>query len=151
MEHVDDLGILDRDPAVQRWIFGTTYTPEETRARAERRIANWETKGGGDYRVRTADGELAGFAGFFPAAEPDAVAIGYALRPAFWGRGYATELAEVLTRTAAALGHRTIVATVLPENAASRRVLEKVGFVESGTAMHDPVALLYRYAGDAVR
>ena len=50
-----------------------------------------------------------------------------------WGRGYATEAARaaigwVLDHTAT----ESIVATTHPENAASQRVLAKLGFVSAG-------------------
>lgn len=59
--------------------------------------------------------------------------IGYCLHPQFWGRGCAAEAAGALL----ALGfeqlqlHR-IQATCDPENAASRRVLEKLGLQQEG-------------------
>jgi RimJ/RimL family protein N-acetyltransferase len=148
LEQVEQLGIMDRDAGVQRWLFGKTYTPEETQARAERRVAYWDEQGAGDYIVHTADGgDFVGFAGFFPSSLPDAIAIGYALFPRFWGHGYGSELAEALTRTALTFGCRDIVATVLATNAASRRVLEKTGFAAAGSADVHPDTLLYRYAG----
>jgi RimJ/RimL family protein N-acetyltransferase len=148
MEHADELAVIDQDEAVQVRLFGKTYTREETQARASRRVAFWEEHGAGDYIVRTPDGLFVGFAGFFPSSRPGAIAIGYALRPECWGSGYGTELAGVLTRTAVALGVPEIVATVLATNAASRRVLEKNGFVEVGPA-DDDKTLLYRYDGSA--
>ncbi|MBV8298326.1 MAG: GNAT family N-acetyltransferase [Candidatus Eremiobacteraeota bacterium] len=150
MEHVDELAVIDRDETVQRWLFGKTYTREETEARARRRVAYWDEHGAGDYIVRTPDGQFIGFAGFFPSARPGAIAIGYALRPECWGSGYGSELAAVLTSTAKALGVPEIVATVRATNAASRRILEKSGFVVMGPAdADDPETLVYRYAGSA--
>jgi RimJ/RimL family protein N-acetyltransferase len=146
--HTEELGVMDRDQAVQVWLFGKTYTPQETRARAKRRVAYWKEWGAGDYLVRpAAGGGFVGFAGFFPSDRPGAIAIGYALRPEYWGRGYGTELARELTRTAAGFGCAEIVATVLPSNAASRSVLEKTGFVAAGPAHEGEETLLYRYAG----
>ncbi|HEX3550661.1 MAG TPA: GNAT family N-acetyltransferase [Candidatus Elarobacter sp.] len=145
MEHAGDLARMDRRMDVQRWLFGKTYTAAETHARAERRVAYWETDGMGDYRVRTEDGTVVGFAGFFPSTLANALAIGYALMPEFWGRGYGTELARALTRTTLDLRRGDIVATVLATNSASRHVLEKAGFIAAGPAAGDPEALLYRY------
>ena len=148
MEHVDELALIDRNETVQRWLFGKTYTREETEARARRRVAYWEERGAGDYIVRTLHGEFVGFAGFFPSPRPGAIAIGYVLRPEYWGIGYGTELAAVLTETAVSLNVPEIVATVLTTNAASRRILEKSGFVVLGPAdAEDPGTLVYRYAG----
>jgi RimJ/RimL family protein N-acetyltransferase len=55
--------------------------------------------------------------------------LGYAIRPQSWNRGFATEAIAVLLAAARApLGLREIRATVDPDNAASRRVMEKLGF-----------------------
>ena len=148
MEHVDELALLDQDETVQRWLFGKTYTREETEARARRRVAYWEDHGAGDYIVRTPEGRFVGFAGFFPSSRPGAIAIGYVLRPNCWGCGYGTELAGILTITAVGFGVPEIVATVLASNGASRRILEKTGFAEIGPAdPDDQETLVYRYAG----
>lgn len=147
MEHVDELRAMDQEATVQWWLFRQSYTADETRERAARRVAFWDERGVGDYVVRALDGgETVGFAGFFPADEPDAIAIGYALHPPYWGRGYGTELARKLTATALDCGYRAIVATVRTENLASRHVLEKSGFVDTGPRP-DGETVLYRYRG----
>ena len=54
--------------------------------------------------------------------------IGYELAPDEWGRGYATEAARAIVAFGfAALGLHRIAATCVADNAASARVLEKVG------------------------
>jgi|GEM_PF-841249 len=144
MDHVAELAAVDTDWDVQRWLFGKLYTPEETRARAQRRVDFWAEHGAGDYLVRTADGEFVGFAGFFPSPRPDAIAIGYALRPPYWRRGYGSELAEMLTAVGSTLGRAEIVATVRATNVGSRRILEKAGFVPIETVDGEEETLLYR-------
>ena len=55
--------------------------------------------------------------------------IGYWLGVAFWGRGYATEVARALIDHAFAdLGYDALVAGARVSNPASRRVLQKCGF-----------------------
>jgi RimJ/RimL family protein N-acetyltransferase len=57
--------------------------------------------------------------------DPD---IGYAYLPQFWGRGYAREAAAaVLAHGHGAWALDRIVAVVTPHNAASIRLLEKIG------------------------
>ena len=58
-------------------------------------------------------------------SEPE---IAYELLSQFRGRGYATEAASAVVEATRATGRRRLVATVGPANAASFRVLEKVGF-----------------------
>lgn len=64
----------------------------------------------------------------FEEQKPKA-SIGYRLMERAWGRGIATRVAGLLKRYLLdEVGMRTITAHVLPENAASARVLEKNGF-----------------------
>jgi RimJ/RimL family protein N-acetyltransferase len=146
LEHVGELALLDTDPLVQATIFGKTYTLDQTRERVQRRVAMWDEHGFGDYVARLRDGTFVGAAGVFPMPS-DAIAIGYALRPQYWGRGYATELAEQLTAIALGLDPAAVIATVLEHHFASRRILEKVGFVSQGINPDDPETVRYRYAG----
>ena len=61
---------------------------------------------------------------------PDEVEIGWMLTPAAWGHGYATEAGEAIRDEAfEQLGFESIVAAHHPENAASQRVIEKLGMV----------------------
>jgi [ribosomal protein S5]-alanine N-acetyltransferase len=62
------------------------------------------------------------------AAGAPSADMGYELDPAFWGRGYATEAARaLLDHGFRVLGLHRIHAHCLAENAASARVLEKLG------------------------
>lgn len=59
--------------------------------------------------------------------------IGYLVAPEWWGQGYATEAARaVLAFGFTTMGLHSVEAQTAPENAASRRVLEKLGFVQEG-------------------
>jgi len=55
------------------------------------------------------------------------VELNYYLLPEVWGRGYATEAAAPLIA-----GEARLVALIHPDNAPSRRVAEKLGFVHAG-------------------
>ena len=65
------------------------------------------------------------------------IEVGYTLRADCFGQGYGTEMArgivDVATRE---LGLADLVAFTLPDNAASRRIMEKSGFVYERTLMH---------------
>lgn len=66
--------------------------------------------------------------------------LGYAIRPEYWNRGFATEaVAALLAEARASLGLRVIWATVDPENAASCRVMEKLGFVRRAGEAGAPI------------
>jgi RimJ/RimL family protein N-acetyltransferase len=84
------------------------------------------------------------------------VDIGFAFRPAFWGRGYAFEAASaVFAYGRSALGLRRIVAITVPDNQSSIRLLEKIGLTFEGmTRLHPegPEVRLFGWnAGDAPR
>ena len=79
-------------------------------------------------------GALLGDGGLHPLAGvgPD-VELGYTLARAAWGRGYATELGRALVEHAfTVLRVPRVVAQVEPANAASRRVLAKLGMSARG-------------------
>jgi [ribosomal protein S5]-alanine N-acetyltransferase len=64
--------------------------------------------------------------------------IGYGISPDFWGRGYATAAARLIVRFGFdSLGLHRIWATHHPDNLASRRVLDKLGFREEGRRRDD--------------
>ena len=64
------------------------------------------------------------------------IEIGYFLKRSAWGNGYATEAVERILRFAfedSPLGE--VVAVIDPRNQSSRRVLEKIGFMSTGTRL----------------
>jgi RimJ/RimL family protein N-acetyltransferase len=74
------------------------------------------------------DGELIGCAGYMPLDDARAE-IGYWLGKPWWGRGLATEAARALVQDAfEAGGFEQIDTGHFADNAASGRVLEKLGF-----------------------
>ncbi|MXO66899.1 GNAT family N-acetyltransferase [Altericroceibacterium endophyticum] len=64
--------------------------------------------------------------------ETDGANLGYWIDPNWWGRGYASEAGAAMLEIAASLGHRRVVARHYPDNPASGRVLEKIGFHATG-------------------
>jgi RimJ/RimL family protein N-acetyltransferase len=84
--------------------------------------------------VRRADGLAVGDAGFFgPPAAAGEVEIGYALVPRARGSGLAEEAVALLAGWALSQpGVRALTARVAPGNAASLRLLDRLGFVADG-------------------
>jgi RimJ/RimL family protein N-acetyltransferase len=79
--------------------------------------------------VRDAAGEPVGVCGLIDREGFDHPDIGYAFLARHSGKGYASEAAAaVLAHARGAIGLSTVVAFTKPENTASRRVLEKIGF-----------------------
>jgi RimJ/RimL family protein N-acetyltransferase len=70
--------------------------------------------------------------------------LGFHLRPAHWGKGYATEAARAaLDYAREKLDLIGIFAGHHPENKASKRVLLKLGFAEIGAEFYPPTGLLH--------
>jgi RimJ/RimL family protein N-acetyltransferase len=142
---VGNLLALDGDPDVMRFIGRTA----NSRAEIESRVLPWllgsYAKDGrfGVWAADTrADGAFVGWFGLRPVVPscaamvawadgpPDSPAaeLGYRLRRAAWGRGYATEGARALVdRTFTGPGVDEVVATTMAVNIGSRRVMEKAG------------------------
>ncbi len=82
---------------------------------------------------RRLDGRLIGACGF--GHHWGAEEVGYWIGRPYWSHGYATEALRRLLRLAfRTVGLDSVTAEVLPENAASRRVVEKLGFLPEGTS-----------------
>lgn len=130
------------DQRVMESITGHALEPAETHARIALHTRHWDERGYGLY-VAHSGSELAGHILLLrrPLVDGlDAIEIGYAFRPSYWGLGLATEAARALLAIAFdTLGEPQAVAITAPQNAASRRVMEKNGlsyrqnFIFSGT------------------
>lgn len=98
--------------------------------------------------VTKGDGRVIGWGGLYddPFDPGWGIEVGYYFDPAVWGRGYATELVAACTSLAdGALRLPELRAFAHPENAGSRRVLEKAGF-EAMRFIPEMARLLYRRA-----
>jgi RimJ/RimL family protein N-acetyltransferase len=133
-EHEDELADLTLDPRVYRTLWPWSYPPTRADVRAgllDKR-KHWERHGFGLWLLRDhATGELVGRGGlqYTDAIGGFAVEIAYAIVPERWGQGLGTELARASVAVAFdTLGLNELIAITLPDNVASRRVMEKVGF-----------------------
>jgi [ribosomal protein S5]-alanine N-acetyltransferase len=73
-------------------------------------------------------GECVGYCGVRPMVNTPEVELAYGVHRSLWGQGIATEAASaVLNRAFQCLPIGSVVASVYPTNAASIRVLEKLG------------------------
>ena len=135
IEDAEAVAALDADPEVMRylggpngtvesaaaWIVGLAHDPEDT--------GFWAAEHGGGFlgwlHLRPAED---------PAEDPledeppHEMELGYRLRRDAWGRGYATEgCAVLLSHAWNALAAPSVFAVTDEANAASRRLLEKLG------------------------
>jgi [ribosomal protein S5]-alanine N-acetyltransferase len=125
------------DPAVVPWLRPEPlrpFTDADAHALLVRDLRHWEEHGWGAWVVEE-DGAFAGRAGLNTADGVDGgqvVEIAWALVGGAQGRGIATEAALASVRHARELGLEEVVSFTLPDNAASRRVMEKAGLVFDG-------------------
>jgi RimJ/RimL family protein N-acetyltransferase len=157
MEHVPEVSRLLRDPRVARTLWPGADVPTEQQvidstAEKER---HWSRYGFGMWLVRDrATGEMVGRGGlqWTYVASMHEVEAGWAIVPERWGEGLATEIAHAAVDVAfGPLELHEIVAFALPENTASRRVMEKTGFVFDSEIVHAGLrhVLYRRWADDA--
>jgi RimJ/RimL family protein N-acetyltransferase len=90
-------------------------------------------------------GGVVGNAGFFgPPSDRGEVELGYAVAASLRGRGIATAAVEALvTRAWAEPAVVAVIARSLASNGASRRVLDKAGFVEVGSSSEQEGELVH--------
>ena len=115
----------------------------EALAKIRARIALFNTNGLGKFPVfLKTSGEFLGTAGFDPYTLDGSgeVELGYRLCLEHWGKGYATEAVRAMLQWAyGALDLNRVEAELDTRNAASARVLEKLGFEREGLRREDCV------------
>jgi RimJ/RimL family protein N-acetyltransferase len=93
---------------------------------------HWRRHGFGFWIFRSnATGEFIGRGGLkiYRIDDEDVIELAYAVMPDYWHQGYATEMAQAsLDVGFGRLGFSEIDSWTLPINAASQRVMEKLGF-----------------------
>ena len=135
-EHAAALAPILADPRVGATMGGVATAAEvaEQLALAAR---EWERDGFGYWMFfDAATGAPVARGGLSPTVFDgrSEVEVGWTVTPARWGEGLATELGAAALEVASDLGLEDIVAFTLPHNAASRRVMEKLGFTDEKTA-----------------
>ena len=146
--HLAALQQLHRDPEAMAGLGGVR-SDDETQRYLARNLSHWETHGFGVWMLRERGGEAPiGRVAlrWLSTADLHDVEIGFALLPEHWGRGFATEaggFARDLARFE--LGLASLVGVTLPDNHASRRVLEKLGLERDGeTVVGETTCLVHR-------
>jgi ribosomal-protein-alanine N-acetyltransferase len=116
--------------------FGGPFSEEEIAQRLGRELSRMETYGFQYWPIfHLSDDEHVGCCGLRPyRPERQMPELGFHLRPKYWGQGLAVEAAQgVIAFAFGSLGAKSLSAGHHPENLASRKVLEKLGFLY----MHD--------------
>ena len=134
-DDLDEVHTMWADPEVGRWVGGTHELLRDSIDELEGHMRHQVRHGYAFWAVEeSASGRVVGEVGLqlLEGRGPE-VEIGWCLARETWGSGYATEAARAwLAAGFALLGLPRILAVVLPENGASRRVCEKLGMAEKG-------------------
>ena len=117
---------LSADPAVMEYLVALPGWTDRARA-------HWDEQGFGQWVVEIpGEASFIGVVGLnkisYEAHFTPAVEVAWRLARNYWGRGYATEAAQAtLDYGFESLGLAEIVATTVPANQRSRRVMERLG------------------------
>lgn len=120
------------DAAVAAWLRPEPlrpFTEADPPALLVRDLRHWEAHGWGPWVVEDGDGAFAGRAGLNTAhvEGEQVVELAWAIVAAAQGRGLASGAARAAVTAARDLGLGEVVSFTLPDNVASRRVMEKAG------------------------
>ena len=149
-EDLDPLFAINGDPESMRY-FAATMTRAESDAWAARMRAHFAEHGWGFWVVaEAATGEFAGVVGLmtipWQADFTPAIEIGWRIGPRFRRRGYAEEAARAaLGFGFDSLGLESIVAFTVPGNAASWKLMEKLGMSPVGEFDHPRLSEGHHY------
>ena len=140
------------DPIAARWVGdGKPITRAETELWIDVTARNIAKRGYGmSALVDRSTGKVCGFMGLVhPGNQPEAE-LKYSFRRTHWGRGLATEAARaMLAYGVQTFGLKQIIATTAPENEASHRVLEKIGFTRGDLISNDDGSLTQVFRWEA--
>jgi len=121
---------MNADPTVMEH-FPKPLAPPESDAMIDRAMENWAAGGPCWWALEDLNGEFIGFTGLYkPTFETHftpCVEIGWRLTKDAWGNGYATESSTAaMTWGFDVLALDEIVSFTVPQNARSRRVMERL-------------------------
>ena len=127
-EDMDELYALLSDEAVMRWL-----EPPFSRAQTE----NFLERAGLCvppliYAAESPAGEFLGYA-IYHDYDEHSRELGWVLKPAFWHKGYADEMTDLLTALARREGKDAVIECV-PEQTASAQIARRHGFSYEGRA-----------------
>jgi RimJ/RimL family protein N-acetyltransferase len=125
---LDDVFLLRNLPDVRT---RAAHPRERPRAEIARRCAlaasEWLAGDRAEFTIRV-DGEFAGEIMLTNEAFSRQAMLGYAMLPAFRGRGVATRAVRLVSAWAFTIGVERLIAGTAPDNLASQRVLVRAGF-----------------------
>ena len=146
MSDLNDLSLIRSDPDVMRFIgAGQPHSMDQVRKALENILSVWKQHGFGRWAVvHKQDKKLIGWCGLAFLDKTEEIEIGYGIAREHWGKGFTTEAAAATIRFGfEELNLNRIVAVAMPENTASRRVMEKIGMRYEKTGHWYEAELVY--------
>lgn len=134
------------NPIVTRFISTKPLTTNDVQLRLNREIETQATNGMQYWPVfLLGGGDFIGCCGLRPRVqEPDVPEFGIHLLPEHWRHGYATEAASlVFAHAFRTHGLRALFAGHNPNNAASRALLLRLGFLHTHDELYPPTGLMH--------
>ena len=128
-------------------LIGGPFSEEQVRQRLAKETASLRTNGVQYWPVfLLEDGDFAGCCGLRAYRnEKKILELGFHFRPAYWGQGLAVESARAVIKLAReSLKAEGLFAGHHPDNQASRRVLEKLGFHFTHDEFYPPTGKMHR-------
>ena len=128
---LDSLAAIWADPEVTRFLpsRGVPVSRENAEKSLRAFINHWQQRGYGIWAIVESNASpMVGYCGLRYLDELSEVEVLYGLAKAYWGRGIATQAAKAAIAYGFNVVHLgKLIALALPENLASRRVIEKAG------------------------
>jgi RimJ/RimL family protein N-acetyltransferase len=127
-----EFAAMQADPALARWLYDEARVGAEARAHFERKLAGRALEREDDWMscavVERATGALVGDVSLhWVSREHRTGEIGFIFARGHHGKGYATEAAHALVHWAFTADFHRVIGRTEARNAASARVLEKLG------------------------
>ena len=153
---LDTLTEISNDPEVTRFLpsQGVAIARNKVEKSLQSFIEHWQQRGYGIWViVEAASSETIGYCGLRYLDELQEVELLYGLARAYWGRNIMTKAATAAVSWGFEIAKlERIVAMVLPDNNASKRVIEKLDFgYEKQIEIFDLNVLYYSLTSNAVR
>jgi ribosomal-protein-alanine N-acetyltransferase len=138
--------LIFADAEVMRYLPKRDLAPRDRAARTLTVFAeHWSQYDCGVWAVTNkVTGEFMGHCGLGPVPEAGEIELLYSLGQAYWGQGIATEAARASVRFGFEHANLArLIALAVPENIASRRVMEHLGFAYEKDAHYFGLDLAY--------
>ncbi len=147
--HLEAFTRIQYDPRVAEWFGGLPDPPHDAARQREETwrimtmfLGHWALRGYGIWAVEEkSTGRFIGRAGLWNPEGWPGVEVGWLVDPDLWGAGYATEAGRAALDFAFAhllidnQALEQVISVTVPHNAASRRVMTKLGLSDTGDSL----------------